>query len=152
MGTMKVLWSALGLIVIGALAVFLWLSAATPQESEILRDGVVIEGGRSPESSEPTPAGTVNMPKESPRKQPEQASEGAASRSEGGNDPAPAAPAVPAPPAQQQPVVPAQPAPEPRPAEPAQVPVPVQPTPEYAGDDDGDDDWGADGSDDGGDD
>ena len=57
---MKVLWSTLSLVVVGALAVFLWIAAASPSDSQILLDGVVVEGG--PASSSPRPSGTVSTP------------------------------------------------------------------------------------------
>lgn len=153
MDSMKVLWSTLGLVLVGALAVFLWLAASTPSDFQTVKQGVVVEATpKASTSASPRPTSTVSAsPEASPEQQPQQqtgepavADAGAGSDGDSADSPsvAPHAP-VADPPTPVADVPAAEPVP---PTAPAQVPVPVVPAPEYAqggavgGVDD--DDWG----------
>ncbi|NKE10847.1 hypothetical protein, partial [Kocuria subflava] len=57
---MKVVWSTLGLVVVGVLALLLWNAASGEPRQEVLREGVVVDGG----ASSPSPSGTVETPGE----------------------------------------------------------------------------------------
>lgn len=121
---MKILWSALSLVVVTVLAVLLWGAATGTERVEVVRDGVAVTGAR----------GSLSSPDRSPDGSPEPAGDGRGSAAPGA-DPSggpfpdgarsatsvtggPAAPAAP-------------------PAPPAQVPVPVQPAPPVGDGDDG---------------
>lgn len=132
MGAMKVLWSALSLVVVGVLAVFLWNAAATTTGSETLHDGVAIDGGPS---GEPTPDATTATPAEAEETRTAEARDPAEDSTTEPADAGVQAPAAEAPAVE--------PPAGPDPAPPAQVPVPVQPAPHDFDDDwdEWDDDW-----------
>jgi len=65
---MKILWSALSLVVVTVLAVLLWGAATGTERVEVVRDGVAVTGAR----------GSLSSPDRSPDGSPEPARDGGA--------------------------------------------------------------------------
>ena len=135
---MRILWSAVSLLVVAGLALLLWNAASGTDRVEVVRGGVSVSGSPAPDPS----AGTAP-----PAGDPSSSPSPTGPAQDGGDAPGPdtgdaGGSAVPVPPVEPPPAPPAppaapDPAPPAAPAPPAQVPLPVQPAPL---DDDWDDD------------
>ncbi|GEO94951.1 hypothetical protein [Kocuria turfanensis] len=140
---MRILWSAVSLLAVAALAVLLWGVASGTDRVEVVRGGVSVSGAPGPA---PTPGTSRTAEVPSSAQPARSGAPGAREEAPGVGTEKPPAPVVPVPPAEQTPVPPAAPAPGP----PAQVPLPVQPPLpgddadgdlDDGPDDDWDDDW-----------